>query len=724
MAINDFGEKIGGAKKDLWKSRGMILSDLLEMNDAEKLKLIKKDNVWQKPDYAALVNDGLPIKVAYFIKTIRDSLGAKPVLTYFDKTPEAIQNKQEKYIEFVGAVRDAVMGCKTEADVLAVGNRKWLADNGFIEGGSSYYVKPTSAAGGVITNKFLRAFCVTAYDLSRYEREIERKQFLFNDEQKILSKYEFFKYANATWDKENVTYGRDATCREMIKLSVPGGHMFMYPKGEFAVESSWKIGTYFIIDKSHNVVARNFDTLEEAKKFVVDRDSAKEAEKPIEKKRKGKTRFVPAQLEHISRIGEDVRRGKSITGQDFLDVYDFKGGEFGNWMSEKDRQGSLDYGYEALYDLAKALKIDYKDISLGNSLSIAFGARGSGSALAHYETLREVINLTKMRGAGSLAHEWGHSFDDIIGKQLGLGGFMTAKVYDRRVPESFKNLVDKMKFKEVSDSAAKARRDKEVNTYKFNVRTYIDRMFPVNEMSEEQITHKNELIQVYFDKAPHIDSTYFTYVNTGEGNKEIDALSDFKKEITGRVIPKEERITLAHYQNSLRSKLQNVDKPQKVYTDFYNNSCRFDKLHSKTDHGYWKSNEEMFARAFACYVHDKVEGRSDYLCGHSEMAITWVMNESTKEDERISAVPQGEERKAINQCFDELFQELKDLGILHHKEDFTVENCHERREPNWEDLEAPVGETYQMSFEDLLENAYERAGNFGSSEQIEFDLDK
>lgn len=52
-------------------------------------------------------------------------------------------------------------------------------------------------------------------------------------------------------------------------------------------------------------------------------------------------------------------------------------------------------GYDALMDLAYALEIDPTDIALGNRLSIAFGARGSGNALAHYEPMREVINLTK-----------------------------------------------------------------------------------------------------------------------------------------------------------------------------------------------------------------------------------------------------------------------------------------------------------------------------------------
>ena len=69
--------------------------------------------------------------------------------------------------------------------------------------------------------------------------------------------------------------------------------------------------------------------------------------------------------------------------------------------------------YDAFYDMAKAVGIRAEDISLPSlstkGLAIAFGARGRGNALAHYEQDLEVINLTKLRGAGSLAHEWGHA---------------------------------------------------------------------------------------------------------------------------------------------------------------------------------------------------------------------------------------------------------------------------------------------------------------------------
>ena len=38
----DFGEKIGGAKKDLWKDRGLYADDLEAMNEREAEKICEK----------------------------------------------------------------------------------------------------------------------------------------------------------------------------------------------------------------------------------------------------------------------------------------------------------------------------------------------------------------------------------------------------------------------------------------------------------------------------------------------------------------------------------------------------------------------------------------------------------------------------------------------------------------------------------------------------------
>lgn len=57
--INDFGEKIGGARKNVWKERGLMVEDLDGMTQGEKEKYVKKDCVWPKEDMKSLVADGI-----------------------------------------------------------------------------------------------------------------------------------------------------------------------------------------------------------------------------------------------------------------------------------------------------------------------------------------------------------------------------------------------------------------------------------------------------------------------------------------------------------------------------------------------------------------------------------------------------------------------------------------------------------------------------------------
>jgi hypothetical protein len=61
----DVGEKIGGAKKDKWKSRFLAISDLSDMNEREKYEYVKKDRIWPKPDYRKLKDGGVEIVAVY-----------------------------------------------------------------------------------------------------------------------------------------------------------------------------------------------------------------------------------------------------------------------------------------------------------------------------------------------------------------------------------------------------------------------------------------------------------------------------------------------------------------------------------------------------------------------------------------------------------------------------------------------------------------------------------
>ncbi len=128
----DFGERIGGAKKDLWKLRGLLVGDLEFLNEREADKFVKKDNVWKKPNYQALVDSGVPVGVAFFIQKVRDSVGTGPVYLYTDQTPERRQFRQKEYIETVRQIQELTEGVKSVKDAMSLYERFFVA-NGYLE---------------------------------------------------------------------------------------------------------------------------------------------------------------------------------------------------------------------------------------------------------------------------------------------------------------------------------------------------------------------------------------------------------------------------------------------------------------------------------------------------------------------------------------------------------------------------------------------------------------
>lgn len=106
------------------------------------------------------------------------------------------------------------------------------------------------------------------------------------------------------------------------------------------------------------------------------------------------------------------------------EAYHYGGFQFGNWVNNEDRYNYMSALYIASYDLNKIMKID-NNIGFDKALSVSFGSRGSGTAIAHYEPGTNVINITRYRdgqsfigsgGIGAFAHEYGHFLDYYIGR--------------------------------------------------------------------------------------------------------------------------------------------------------------------------------------------------------------------------------------------------------------------------------------------------------------------
>jgi hypothetical protein len=131
-------------------------------------------------------------------------------------------------------------------------------------------------------------------------------------------------------------------------------------------------------------------------------------------------RYRPSRphLDSLERVGADARQGRDVSGEELLEAFGFRGIEYGNWLPQDERQLVLNHAYDAFSDLATILDVPPKAMSLGGQLALAFGARGVGRYAAHFEPGRFVVNMTRLRGAGLLAHEWGHAADRWLSMQF------------------------------------------------------------------------------------------------------------------------------------------------------------------------------------------------------------------------------------------------------------------------------------------------------------------
>jgi len=141
---------------------------------------------------------------------------------------------------------------------------------------------------------------------------------------------------------------------------------------------------------------------------------------------------------------DNVNLGKIIA------TYQLKGFEFGNWLNNNDRYDRVTAAESSLRDLSAIIKT--KNLGINNQIGIAFGARGMSKAAAHYEPEANMINLTKEKGFGSLAHEYGHALDYNIGGFIDQnknynalsGGRSTAKTLTDNAGGQFRWYVNKI----------------------------------------------------------------------------------------------------------------------------------------------------------------------------------------------------------------------------------------------------------------------------------------
>jgi len=309
----------------------------------------------------------------------------------------------------------------------------------------------------------------------------------------------------------------------------------------------------------------------------------------------------------------------------YVDHFNFRGSQFGHYVNDEVGQGHLLRSAEAYTDLAEILNIPIKAISLKGELAMAFGARGRGSALGHYEPARKVINLTKEKGSlGILAHEWFHSLDHYLYNvsysfQNGKVGFLTDQEHGV-LPHEVTDALDTL-IKAIKIGKSNAYYDVRNNNNSYSINSSFIAMYNEVEGDLHKFMDKrleNFDARVERNLAGCVSESYkekaeakYAKQRVQEIRSTAKAVSEYHLKETG------EEVHLVPY---------TVDR-----STYYQHAIHMDK---GSIGKYWSSNIELAARAFESYIFEELKERqmiSDYLvCGI-----------------RDSVFPQGEERFVI-----------------------------------------------------------------------------
>lgn len=421
----DFGEKIEGAKKDLWVSYQSSLARPMT-DDFEKMSLSKD---FPEPNYEGLIREGIDVNILATIKALRDIIPTKPRGKYGTY-------KRNQYIQVLKFVRelasDLISGKKKLTDIdEALNSTKDIKEQVqlYIELGypafknaNGWKIKSGifSIANGEKLDNSTRMFY--AYNVSNKARKSTKA---------FKTKEELIDYLREEFSKEPEKE------EHKTKLDI----YQMRSTGEIIIGK--KVGTNKYID-----LKGGFTSAKEARQYY--KDNEKEL---LEKLQKLKETPETRGSANKERVGKDYREGTNVTPEKFANEFGFRGVQFGNYVEQSKRIEDINEAYDALLDLANLIDVPSRAISLNGSLGIAFGARGNGGkfpAKAHYEPAEVVINLTKKKGAGSLAHEWWHALDNFFGKlegsQLGyISERYSSEKVRKEVFDAYKGIVNVLK---------------------------------------------------------------------------------------------------------------------------------------------------------------------------------------------------------------------------------------------------------------------------------------
>lgn len=327
--IEDFGEKIGGARKDVWSGFKEKMAEAENLNVAVE-PLARS---WPEPDYEKLIEAGVDPWTVSFVRAARDMIPRKPAKSW----------KLKGWAEQVKVLRDFASGLLNDridqADLKAklekypdlntkIGGK--IAMYGAVGHGQSlkelsFGEQTYSMLGGVYFDKPRSFWEVTKAQAATAWSNMPKTLVRADTRDEALAKFKAsFKPSEAA-DAAKKKSGPKFTIYSMRGAEGP--------KYRIGV----KIGSDYVDLRT------GIADVKEARRIV-----AEEADQLQEKLEAMRTIPNERRDENAPRLGADHRSGADVSPEQFAETFGFRGVEFGNWVEQGRRKQDLNDAYDGL----------------------------------------------------------------------------------------------------------------------------------------------------------------------------------------------------------------------------------------------------------------------------------------------------------------------------------------------------------------------------------------
>lgn len=409
---------------------------------------LTKDKLWPSPSYPELIEKGVPAQVAVFIKSLRDALprhAHRPTPLTLDAFAHLIGLARELAEEHLQHWETVASKLPEEppsygriVQIAALVSDVSTSYNGIK---TSHQLYPVAAAPE-LSNEAWSHICDGVRQSPLHIEELEKikRAFLIyaqhdNESSSIYSRTADNARKKSYKDLRVLQVRSNPSIFDVmhnLRSQIQRGQ----PKDEKQPIDDRLLGWHYPILALLKMEPASLPAL----RSPYDTDEP-EANKGPEKKAPAKARR-PERLTELEakkllhspeEDGEDTQRYQDLTA--LIEMGMVRGIQWGEWVTQKERPTLVKHVFKSFDDLSTGLQITPSLAGLGNpvsaeqrqqirddglyesafsgseSIGLALGARGKSSAAAHYEPGLHAINLTRLNGAGALAHEWFHGLD-------------------------------------------------------------------------------------------------------------------------------------------------------------------------------------------------------------------------------------------------------------------------------------------------------------------------